>query len=86
MLDKMSARRQSKNSVSRSEMNSDRLRTEISAIRTPLNSPSTKTGFSKHNNACWYSSRQTNSAGRVRELYYSNGGTLNLDTNTVNSE
>ena len=33
-----------------------------------------------------YSSRQTNAAGRVRELYYSNGGTLNLDTNTVNSD
>jgi predicted dehydrogenase len=30
-----------------------------------------------------YSSRQTNSAGGVKELYYSNGGTLNLDTNTV---
>jgi predicted dehydrogenase len=30
-----------------------------------------------------YSSRQTNSAGGVKEIYYSNGGTLNLDTNTV---
>ena len=33
-----------------------------------------------------YSSRQTNAAGRIRELYYSNGGTLNLDTNTVSPE
>lgn len=33
-----------------------------------------------------YSSRQTNSAGGVRELYYSNGGTLNLDTNAVTPE
>ena len=33
-----------------------------------------------------YSSRQTNAAGGVRELYYSNGGTLNLDTNTVSPE
>ena len=33
-----------------------------------------------------YSSRQTNSAGGVRELYYSNGGTLNLDTNSVTPE
>ena len=30
-----------------------------------------------------YSSRQTNAAGGVKELYYSNGGTLNLDTSTV---
>ena len=30
-----------------------------------------------------YSSRQTNAAGSVKELYYSNGGTLNLDTNMV---
>lgn len=30
-----------------------------------------------------YSSRQTNAAGDVKELYYSNGGTLNLDTNKV---
>lgn len=30
-----------------------------------------------------YSSRQTNSAGGVKELYYSNGGTLNLDTNRI---
>ena len=33
-----------------------------------------------------YSSRQTNAAGRVRELYYSNGGTLNLDTNMVTDD
>lgn len=30
-----------------------------------------------------YSSRQTNSAGGVKEVYYSNGGMLNLDTNRV---
>ena len=30
-----------------------------------------------------YSSRQTNSAGDVKEIYYSNGGSLNLDTNKV---
>ena len=30
-----------------------------------------------------YSSRQTNSAGGTKELYYSNGGMLNLDTNMV---
>lgn len=30
-----------------------------------------------------YSSRQTNSAGGTKELYFSNGGTLNLDTNKV---
>ena len=33
-----------------------------------------------------YSSRFTNSAGGVKELYFSNGGTLNLDTNTVSSD
>ncbi len=33
-----------------------------------------------------YSSRFTNSAGGVKELYYSNGGMLNLDTNEVTSE
>lgn len=33
-----------------------------------------------------YSSRFHNSAGGVKELYFSNGGTLNLDTNTVTSE
>jgi len=30
-----------------------------------------------------YSSRQTNAAGDVKELYYSNGGMLDLDKNTV---
>lgn len=30
-----------------------------------------------------YSSRMTNSAGDVKELYYSNGGMLNLDTNEI---
>lgn len=33
-----------------------------------------------------YSSRQTNSAGGTKELYYSNGGMLNLDTNMVTPE
>ena len=33
-----------------------------------------------------YSSRQTNSAGGVKELYFSNGGTLNLLTNTISPE
>lgn len=33
-----------------------------------------------------YSSRFTNAAGGTKELYYSNGGTLNLDTNKINSE
>jgi predicted dehydrogenase len=32
-----------------------------------------------------YSSRQTNSAGGTKELYFSNGGTLNLDTNKITS-
>jgi len=32
-----------------------------------------------------YSSRFTNSAGGVKEIYYSNGGELNLDTNMVTS-
>jgi predicted dehydrogenase len=30
-----------------------------------------------------YSSRFTNSAGGTKELYYSNGGMMNLDTNTI---
>ena len=30
-----------------------------------------------------FASRQTNSAGDVKEIYYSNGGTLNLDTNKI---
>ena len=33
-----------------------------------------------------YSSRQTNSAGEVKELYRSNGGTLDLDKNLISSE
>src|SRR5262249_54974384 len=33
-----------------------------------------------------YSSRQTNSAGGVKEIYYSNGGSMNLDTNKVNAD
>src|SRR5437868_5324072 len=33
-----------------------------------------------------YSSRQTNSAGGTKEIYYSNGGTLNLETNKVGPE
>jgi len=33
-----------------------------------------------------YSSRMTNSAGGVKELYYSNGGMLDLDKNQITSE
>lgn len=33
-----------------------------------------------------YSSRQTNSAGETKELYFSNGGKLDLDKNKVTSE
>ena len=33
-----------------------------------------------------YSSRMTNEAGEVKELYYSNGGTLDLDKKTVSPE
>lgn len=33
-----------------------------------------------------YSSRMTNSAGGVKEIYYSNAGTLNLDNNTISPE
>lgn len=33
-----------------------------------------------------YSSRQTNAAGGVKELYYSNGGMLNMDTQAVSPE
>lgn len=32
-----------------------------------------------------YSSRMTNSAGDVKEIYYSNGGALNLDTGKISS-
>ena len=33
-----------------------------------------------------YSSRQTNSAGDVKEIYHSNGGSLDLDKNVISSE
>jgi len=33
-----------------------------------------------------YSSRQTNSAGGTKEIYYSNGGSINLDTNKIGPE
>ena len=33
-----------------------------------------------------YTSRMTNEAGGIKEIYYSNGGTLNLDTNKVTPE
>ena len=33
-----------------------------------------------------YSSRFTNSAGGIKELYYSNGGMLNLDTNKITQQ
>ena len=33
-----------------------------------------------------YSSRMHNSAGGVKEIYYSNGGTLNLQTNKVTAD
>lgn len=33
-----------------------------------------------------YTSRMHNDAGGVKELYFSNGGTLNLDTNEISSE
>jgi predicted dehydrogenase len=42
----------------------------------PLNDP--KTGFQ-----VLYQSRFTNSAGGTKEIYYSNGGELNLDTNKI---
>lgn len=45
----------------------------------PLNDPSK--GFQ-----VIFSSRMTNSAGGVKEIYYSNGGTLNLDTNMISPE
>jgi len=45
----------------------------------PLNDPSR--GFQ-----VVYSSRMTNEAGDVKELYFSNGGTLNLDTGEVTPE
>ncbi len=45
----------------------------------PLDNP--KEGFQ-----AVYSSRMHNSAGGIKELYYSNGGMLNLDTNKVTAE
>jgi predicted dehydrogenase len=45
----------------------------------PLNDPSK--GFQ-----VVYSSRMTNSAGGVKELYFSNGGTMDLDKNQITSE
>lgn len=42
----------------------------------PLNDPSS--GFQ-----VMFTSRQTNASGDVKEIYYSNGGTLNLDTNKI---
>jgi hypothetical protein len=33
-----------------------------------------------------YTSRFTNSAGGIKEIYLSNGGSLNLDTNKITSE
>lgn len=45
----------------------------------PLNDAST--GFQ-----VIFSSRMNNAAGDVKEIYYSNGGTLNLDTNKISSE
>src|SRR5262245_22430332 len=33
-----------------------------------------------------YSSRQTNGAGGTKEIYFSNGGSLNLDTNAIGPE
>jgi predicted dehydrogenase len=42
----------------------------------PLDDP--KTGFQ-----VVYSSRMTNSAGGTKEIYYSNGGTLDLSKNTI---
>jgi predicted dehydrogenase len=45
----------------------------------PLNDPSS--GFQ-----VIFTSRQTNASGDVKEIYYSNGGTLNLDTNKISPE
>ncbi len=33
-----------------------------------------------------FTARQTNAAGNVKEIYYSNGGTLNLDTNQITAD
>lgn len=40
----------------------------------------------KENFQVVYSSRMHNAAGGVKELYFSNGGTLNLDTNKITSD
>jgi predicted dehydrogenase len=45
----------------------------------PLDDPST--GFQ-----VLFASRQNNAAGDVKEIYYSTGGTMNLDTNKISSE
>ena len=45
----------------------------------PLNDPSK--GFQ-----VIYSSRMTNSFGGIKELYFSNGGTLDLDKNEISAE
>ena len=45
----------------------------------PLDDPNT--GFQ-----VLFTSRMTNSAGGVKEIYYSNGGTLNLDTNKISAD
>ena len=45
----------------------------------PLKDPTT--GFQ-----VTFTSRQTNAAGDVKEIYYSNGGSLNLDTNKISPE
>jgi predicted dehydrogenase len=45
----------------------------------PLDDPNT--GFQ-----VLFTSRQTNAAGDVKEIYHSNGGTLNLDTNQISAE
>src|SRR4051812_24506026 len=45
----------------------------------PLDDPST--GFQ-----VVFTARQTNAAGNTKEIYYSNGGTMNLDTNTISPE
>jgi predicted dehydrogenase len=43
-------------------------------------------GDAKNDFQVVYSSRFTNSAGGVKEVYFSNGGSLNLDTNKISPE
>jgi hypothetical protein len=43
-------------------------------------------GDAKNDFQVVYSSRFTNSAGGVKEVYFSNGGSLNLDTNKITSD